>query len=107
MRRQQITLAHELGCEIVKVFPGGLVGGPAFVKAVRGPCPWALLMPTGGVDGTPESIRAWIEAGAACIGMGSKLIPKNHIAAADYGAIQQNVRRVLDLIQDARGDQED
>src|SRR5512145_337303 len=48
----EISQAEELGCEIVKIFPGAEVGGPAFVKAVKAPCPWVSIMPTGGVECT-------------------------------------------------------
>ncbi len=95
----EISQAEELGVEIVKIFPGSAVGGPGFVKAVRGPCPWTKLMPTGGVDATEESIRAWFQAGVACVGMGSKLISKERIAAGDYKAISATVEQVLGWIQ--------
>ncbi len=72
----EISDAHELGASIVKIFPGAQVGGPAFVKGVRGPMPWTRIMPTGGVDPTPESLEAWFGAGVSCVGMGSKLITK-------------------------------
>ena len=94
----EIQTAHDLGCEIVKIFPGGQIGGPAFVKAVRGPCPWALLMPTGGVEPTEESISAWIGAGAAALGIGSKLITKELVAARDFAGVAAKVREVLELI---------
>src|SRR5690606_10321879 len=55
----EIGLAHELGCDIVKLFPGSSVGGPDFVKAVLGPMPWTRIMPTGGVDPDPDSIAKW------------------------------------------------
>jgi len=99
----EISEAEELGVEIVKVFPGMQVGGPAFVKAVRGPMPWTRIMPTGGVDATQESIRAWFEAGAACVGMGSKLIRKDLVAAGDFEAISNKVAQVLAWIKDVRG----
>ena len=70
----EISHAEELGAEIVKIFPGNSVGGPAFVKAVLGPCPWTRIMPTGGVDATQDSIQAWFKAGVACLGLGSNLI---------------------------------
>ena len=98
----EISEAEELGVEIVKVFPGTQVGGPAFVKAVRGPMPWTRIMPTGGVDATEESIRAWFESGAACVGMGSKLITKELVAAGDWGAISEKVAQVLAWIKEAR-----
>lgn len=98
----EITLAHEFGCEIVKVFPGGLVGGPAFVKAVRGPCPWALLMPTGGVDITQDSLAGWFEAGVPCVGIGSKLVSKDLVDAADWAAIEQRTAHVIATISNLR-----
>ena len=101
----EISEAEELGVEIVKVFPGMQVGGPAFVKAVRGPMPWTRIMPTGGVDATEESIRAWFEAGVACVGMGSKLITKELVAAGDFEAISNKVAQVLAWIEGIRGEE--
>jgi 2-dehydro-3-deoxyphosphogluconate aldolase/(4S)-4-hydroxy-2-oxoglutarate aldolase len=98
----EISQAEELGAEIVKVFPGTAVGGPGFVKAVLGPCPWTSIMPTGGVDATEESIRAWCEAGAVSLGMGSKLISKQLVAAGDFDAISNKVAQVLGWIRDVR-----
>jgi 2-dehydro-3-deoxyphosphogluconate aldolase/(4S)-4-hydroxy-2-oxoglutarate aldolase len=98
----EISQAEELGAEIVKVFPGTAVGGPGFVKAMLGPCPWTSIMPTGGVDATEESIRAWCEAGAVCLGMGSKLISKQLVAAGDFDAISNKVAQVLGWIRDVR-----
>jgi 2-dehydro-3-deoxyphosphogluconate aldolase/(4S)-4-hydroxy-2-oxoglutarate aldolase len=100
----EISRAEELGVEIVKIFPGSAVGGPGFVKAVRGPCPWTRIMPTGGVSPTRESISAWFEAGAACVGLGSQLIRKELVAAGDWDGITKLVRQVLDLIREARGE---
>ena len=71
----EIARAEELGCEIVKLFPGG-VYGPGFVKAIKGPQPWTSVMPTGGVSPTEESLSEWFKAGVTCVGMGSKLISK-------------------------------
>ena len=98
----EIARAEELGVEIVKVFPGTSVGGPAFVRSVLGPCPWTSIMPTGGVDATEESIKAWFGAGAACVGIGSKLIRKEWVAARDWMAITAQVRKVFAWIQQAR-----
>jgi 2-dehydro-3-deoxyphosphogluconate aldolase/(4S)-4-hydroxy-2-oxoglutarate aldolase len=63
----EIHRAHRLGVDICKIFPGGEVGGPGFVKAVRGPCPWTEIMPTGGVAPTKESLGEWFAAGAVCV----------------------------------------
>jgi 2-dehydro-3-deoxyphosphogluconate aldolase/(4S)-4-hydroxy-2-oxoglutarate aldolase len=98
----EISQAEELGVEIVKIFPGEAVGGPGFVKAILGPCPWTRIMPTGGVDATEESIRAWFKAGVACVGMGSNLITKERVAAGDFEAISQKVAQVLAWIKATR-----
>jgi len=100
----EISQAQELGCEIVKVFPGGQVGGPAFVKAVLGPMPWTRIMPTGGVDATEESVKGWIRAGATCLGMGSRLIRKDLVAAGEFDAIRRTVAQVLAWIREARAE---
>lgn len=98
----EISQAEELGVEIVKIFPGSAVGGPGFVKAVMGPCPWTRIMPTGGVDATRENIEAWFKAGVACVGMGSRLIVKDLVAAGDFEAISQKVAQVLAWIREVR-----
>ena len=99
----EISAAEELGCEILKIFPGKEVGGPGFVKAVKGPCPWVSIMPTGGVESTEASLKAWFDAGVACVGMGSNLITKELIKAADYPGVSAKVRATLDLIRAIRG----
>lgn len=99
----EISLAEELGCEIVKVFPGAEVGGPKFVKAVKGPCPWVSIMPTGGVEATEASLKAWFDAGVACVGMGSNLITKELLKAGDYAGIAAKVREALELVRRIRG----
>ena len=99
----EISAAEELGVEICKVFPGSQVGGPAFVKAVMGPCPWTRIMPTGGVDTTEESIEAWFKAGVSCVGIGSKLISKELVATGDFDAITQKTADVIAWIEKARG----
>jgi 2-dehydro-3-deoxyphosphogluconate aldolase/(4S)-4-hydroxy-2-oxoglutarate aldolase len=100
----EISQAEELGVEIVKVFPGSSVGGPAFVKSVLAPMPWTRLMPTGGVAATQENLRAWFEAGAAAVGMGSKLITKELVAAGDFDGITRQVAQVIAWIREARGE---
>jgi 2-dehydro-3-deoxyphosphogluconate aldolase/(4S)-4-hydroxy-2-oxoglutarate aldolase len=99
----EISAAEELGVEIVKIFPGKEVGGPGFVKAVKGPCPWVSIMPTGGVDPSEASLRAWFEAGVACVGMGSNLITKEFLKAKDYAGLSAKVVETLALIRQIRG----
>ena len=94
----EIGRAEELGAEIVKIFPGSSVGGPEFVRAVKGPCPWSSIMPTGGVEPTEESLRAWFQAGVTCVGMGSNLFPKKLVAARDWAAVTETIKCVLDRV---------
>jgi 2-dehydro-3-deoxyphosphogluconate aldolase/(4S)-4-hydroxy-2-oxoglutarate aldolase len=98
----EISYAEELGAEIVKIFPGDSVGGPNFVKAVLAPCPWTRIMPTGGVDATEESIKAWFGAGVACVGIGSNLIRKDLVSAANWAEITEKVEQVLEWIKKSR-----
>lgn len=95
----EINDAQEKGCVVCKVFPAGNVGGPSFVKNIKAPMPWSMLMVTGGVEPTTESLTAWIKAGVTCVGMGSKLFPKEVIAAGEWDEITSLCRECLDTIQ--------
>lgn len=99
----EIGTAHELGCDLVKIFPAGNVGGPSFVKNIKAPLPWTLVMATGAVEPTEENLTSWFKAGVACVGMGSKLFPKETVAAGDWEAIAEKCRYSLDIIKRARG----
>ena len=99
----EISAAEELGCEIVKIFPGAEVGGPPFVKAVRGPCPWTSIMPTGGVEPTEASLSAWCKAGGACVGIGSHRITKRILSAKDWDGLAKKVAETLAIVQRVRG----
>ena len=99
----EISYAEELGVEIVKIFPGESVGGPSFVKSILGPCPWTKMMPTGGVDASWESIKAWFDAGVAGVGMGTNLIRKDLVAAGNWEEISNKTAQVLAWIKEARG----
>jgi 2-dehydro-3-deoxyphosphogluconate aldolase/(4S)-4-hydroxy-2-oxoglutarate aldolase len=98
----EIQAAHELGVEIVKVFPGGQVGGPAFVKAVRGPMPWTSIMPTGGVSPTKESLTEWFSADISCAGIGSKLITKDLVTSGNFDGLTAHIRNTVELIKEIR-----
>lgn len=93
----EINRAEELGCEIIKLFPGS-VYGPEFVKAIKGPQPWTSIMPTGGVSTDPENLRAWFQAGVTCVGMGSQLVPSDLARTQDYQGLEARVRQVLKTI---------
>ena len=97
----EIGKAQELGCDLCKLFPGD-VYGPAFVKGMMAPCPWTKLMVTGGVAPTKENLTAWVKAGVYCVGMGSKLFPKEEVAAGKWQYITDKCKEALGYIAEAR-----
>ena len=97
----EIGKAQEMGCDLVKVFPGD-VYGPSFVKSVLAPCPWSKIMVTGGVAPTEENLSAWMKAGVYCVGMGSLLFPKDRVAAQDWQYVTDKCREALGYIAQTR-----
>ena len=97
----EIAQAEELGCELVKLFPGSTYG-PGFVKAIKGPQPWTSIMPTGGVSTEESNLKGWFDAGVTCVGMGSKLISKDILANKSYAELSKNVEETLTLIKKLR-----
>jgi 2-dehydro-3-deoxyphosphogluconate aldolase/(4S)-4-hydroxy-2-oxoglutarate aldolase len=93
----EVIAAMECGADIVKVFPGEILG-PAFVKAVKGPLPQAQLMPTGGVN--LENIAQWIDAGAVAIGVGGNLTAG--AKSGDFASISHIARQFVEKIKEAR-----
>lgn len=96
---QEIAQAEELGCELIKLFPGNLFG-PSFVKSVKGPQPWTQMMITGGVDPTEQSVKTWLEAGATCVGIGSKLVSKDVLESENYAQISESLASILKAIKE-------
>lgn len=92
----EVGYAQEAGCDLCKIFPGDVLG-PKFVKGILAPMPWSKLMVTGGVEPTEENMSSWFKAGVYCVGMGSKLFPKDRIASKDYGYITEKCREILTL----------
>lgn len=95
----EIGFAQELGCDLCKVFPAGNVGGPSFIKNIKAPMPWSMLMATGAVEPTDENLSAWFKAGVTCVGMGSNLFPKEAIEAGDWQAITNICSQTLSIIR--------
>ncbi len=93
----EVTTALEWGVEFVKVFPGDVLG-PGFVKSMRGPLPWASAMVTGGVEPTRESLSTWFGAGAAAVGMGSQLFPKELLQNRNFDQLETTIRDLLRII---------
>ncbi len=98
----EISEAESLGAEIVKIFPGTSVGGPGFIKAIKGPSPWTSIMPTGGVTPEKENLEKWFSAGAKVVGMGSKLITNNIVEDKNFGLLTEKVRKTLNIIKELK-----
>ncbi|MDT0642749.1 bifunctional 4-hydroxy-2-oxoglutarate aldolase/2-dehydro-3-deoxy-phosphogluconate aldolase [Zunongwangia sp. F363] len=98
----EISYAEELGAEVVKIFPGSQVGGPAFVKAVKGPLPWASIMPTGGISPTEENLKEWFDAEVHCVGIGSKLFHKKEDGSFNYEGIKETIKNTIEIVESLR-----
>jgi len=97
----EIGFAEELGCDIVKLFPGS-VYGPNFIKSIKGPQPWTKVMPTGGVSPNRENLESWFSAGAVCVGMGSKLLANDLIKEKKFDKIKDKVAEALTLVAEIK-----
>lgn len=97
----EVGFAQEMGCDLCKVFPGDVLG-TKFVKGMLSPMPWSKLMVTGGVEPTRENLMSWVQAGVFCVGMGSKLFPKDRIVAEDWEYITNKCREALAYVNEAR-----
>ena len=98
----EISNAQAAGCDVTKVFPAGNVGGPSFVKNVMAPLRWSNIMVTGAVSPEEDNLTAWIKSGVLCVGMGSKLFPKDVIAQGNWQAITDKCVEALGYIAKAR-----
>lgn len=94
----EIAKAEELGCEIVKLFPGGIYG-PEFINAIKGPQPWTSIMPTGGVLPTQENLKSWFDSGVSCVGIGSKLIQIDAQGHFNFVQIEALTKECIDIIK--------
>ncbi|WP_147202519.1 bifunctional 4-hydroxy-2-oxoglutarate aldolase/2-dehydro-3-deoxy-phosphogluconate aldolase [Segetibacter aerophilus] len=90
MTVKEVFYATEAGCEVIKVFPGEVLG-TSFVKAVKAVLPNVKLMITGGVSPTRESIRSWFDAGASAVGLGSQLFKADLLERGNYKAFEESV----------------
>lgn len=97
----EVGAAQEAGCDLCKVFPGDVLG-PKFVKGLMAPMPWSKLMVTGGVEPSDENLKGWFKAGVYCVGMGSKLFPKECIQAEDWAYITNKCKEALECIKKIR-----
>lgn len=94
----EIVTAKEHGAEIIKVFPGSVLG-PGFVSAILPVVPDLQLMITGGVEPTAENLKAWFDAGAMCVGLGSQLFTREIMQTKNWSALTIKVSEALQLVQ--------
>jgi 2-dehydro-3-deoxyphosphogluconate aldolase/(4S)-4-hydroxy-2-oxoglutarate aldolase len=94
----EIYTATQLGAEIVKIFPGNVVGA-GFVKSIKGPMPNLKVMVTGGVEPNEESLKQWFSAGVTAVGMGSQLFPASLLASAKFDELSSNVKVLLAYVE--------
>jgi len=92
----EMHTAHSWGVPLMKAFPGNLLG-PDFIKAAKAPCPWLNIMPTGGVQPNEENLRSWFDAGASCVGMGSKLFVKDADGNFEFDRITELLKESIKI----------
>jgi len=97
----EIGLAQEAGCDLCKVFPGDVLGAN-FVKGLKVPMSWTMIMVTGGVKPEEANLKSWFDAGATCVGMGSNLFPKEIIEEKNWAKITELCKNVLSIIEKVR-----
>jgi len=96
----EVVHAWERGADIVKIFPCDNVGGPAYIKALKGPLPQVEMMPTGGV--TVDTAGEFIKAGATVVAAGSALVKGEWVKEGNYEAITANAQRFIEAVRTAR-----
>jgi len=101
MTPTEVVHAWEMGADIVKIFPAGELGGPKYIKALKGPLPHILLLPTGGVD--LENAGEFIKAGSCAIAVGTALVDKKAVADGKFEVLTQKARQFLEEVKKARG----
>lgn len=97
----EVGFAQEAGCDLCKVFPGDVLGS-AFVKGLKAPMPWSMIMVTGGVKPEEDNLKKWFAAGATCVGMGSNLFPSDVIKNQDWKEITALCKSALDIVKKVR-----
>jgi 2-dehydro-3-deoxyphosphogluconate aldolase/(4S)-4-hydroxy-2-oxoglutarate aldolase len=101
MTPTEILNAWNAGADMVKVFPAAQLGGPEYIKAIRGPLPQILLVPTGGVN--LQNASAFIKAGAVALAVGGELVDKKAVKEKRFNVITENTRAYLKAIKESRG----
>ncbi len=95
----EVEQAYRLGSDVVKIFPGSLVG-PAYIKALKGPFPYIPMMPTGGVSA--DNVGDWFAAGVVAVGAGSELCPPQLAKEGRFADITQRASQFVAAVEKAR-----
>ncbi len=96
----EVVTAWQAGADVVKIFPCGPVGGPKYIKALKGPLPQIEMVPTGGVN--LENAAEFIKAGAAAIAVGGELVDVKALKAGKFDQITETARKFLEAVQAGR-----
>jgi len=101
MTPTEIMKAEDAGAELIKLFPGNLLG-PGFVSAIKELFPNVLFIPTGGVKLEEDNLKAWFTSGVCAVGAGSTLIDRKSIEEGDYASLESKARNAIDMIRSIR-----
>jgi len=96
----EALVAWQAGADLVKIFPCNSVGGPSYIRSLKGPFPQMQVVVTGGVN--LENVGQYLAAGVAAVGVGEIILEREAIEAANVGQITVNARRFVDAIKAAR-----
>jgi len=96
----EVIAAWKAGSDFVKIFPCGNLGGPKYIKALKGPLPQVPMIPTGGVN--LETAADFIKAGAAALGIGGELVSATALKAGNVGEITAAAKQYVSIVRDAR-----
>jgi len=96
----EVIAAVACGADMVKIFPASAMGGPSYLKALRGPLPDVKLLPTGGVNA--NTALSYFEAGASAVGIGGELVDMKALAAGDDAGLTERVRALVAIVRQAR-----
>jgi len=97
----EIILADDLGAQLVKLFPGSLLG-PSYLTAIKEIFPHLLFIPSGGIEASEENLNSWFKSGASAVGLGSEFITKNLMETKDYTRIESLTKQTLKIVQEIK-----
>src|SRR6266404_3378916 len=98
----EVLTAWEAGADVVKIFPAGNVGGPKYIKALKGPFPQIEMIPTGGVN--LDTAGDFLKAGACAVAVGGELVDPKTIQEGRFEVFEDRARQYLAVIAKARAE---